>query len=401
MPLAPVRRKSAGIGSTEFAPYATRASAHGRREHAEPADPLRNALQVDRRRVIDSTAFRRLEHKTQVFAPAFHDHFRTRLTHTLEVAEIARTLARLLRANQELAEVIALAHDLGHPPFGHAGEAALAELMAPHGGFNHNTHSLRVVEYLEHPYPGFRGLNLTVDTLEGLRAHETRYDRPGPTVDTTPSGADADTTHNAALGGGRLGASVEAQVASMADRLAYNLHDLEDAIGAELIEPAELEQVELWKRAGQRLDPAFRNGAVHAVRRPILAGMLDALLGDVVEVSLRFLSEATSPEEIRHAGVAVVALSLENETRLAQLEVFLHDRVYRHQHVAETDARGREVIRGLFHAYTSDPGQLPPRFRARVDDQGPERVACDYIAGMTDRFGQAEFDRMAAAAAMG
>ena len=193
-----------------MAPYAARPETGGDRVHREDAEPLRDPFAVDRRRIINCVAFRRLQHKTQVFGPAEHDHFRTRLTHTLEVAETARCLAKGLRANETLAEPIALAHDLGHPPFGHAGEAALDDAMKEYGGFNHNTHALRVVAYLEHPYPDFRGLNLTAETLAGLRTHATGFDAPDASVS---------------------GSSVEAQIASLADRIAYNCHDLEDAIG--------------------------------------------------------------------------------------------------------------------------------------------------------------------------
>ncbi|MCH7885803.1 MAG: dNTP triphosphohydrolase, partial [Planctomycetes bacterium] len=234
---------------TNLALYAIRSCDCGGRVHPEPDDPLRGAFELDRHRIVESTAFRRLENKTQVFAPAEHDHFRTRLTHSLEVAQIARCLAGALQASEALAEAIALAHDLGHAPFGHAGEAALDEVMADHGGFNHNAHALRVVGYLEHPFPDFRGLNLTGETRAGLATHATRYDTPVQTRDATVSDApraagfsprepanEANPARPGAAGSAApTGPSIEAQITSIADRIAYIGHDLEDAIGAEFI----------------------------------------------------------------------------------------------------------------------------------------------------------------------
>ncbi len=323
-----------------LAPYALRSTESGGRIHAEPEDTLRSPFELDRHRIIECTAFRRLERKTQVFAAAHHDHFRTRLTHTLEAAQIARCLARHLGVNEDLAEAITLAHDLGHPPFGHAGEAALAEAMADHGGFNHNAHSLRVVDYLEHPFPAFRGLNLTAATLEGLADHATRYDRP---VENTTGADDAtggtdDTTGSAdsTTGGGGGSTSVEAQIASVADRIAYDCHDLEDAIGAGFVGREQLAEVELW-RLGERTlvrtapptsrtagptDPAGKarptastgdpttedrmagmtSHSIHAVRRAVLDAVLDHLLTDVIQTTQAALASTGSGDEAPAAG---------------------------------------------------------------------------------------------------
>jgi dGTPase len=317
-----------------------------------------------------------MEHKTQVFAPALHDHFRTRLTHTLEVANIARTLARIISANAELAEAISLAHDLGHPPFGHAGEAALNDLMRDHGGFNHNTHSLRVVEYLEHPIPAFRGLNLTRAVRNGLRLHQTRYDRPdapAPGVKTF----DADS-------------SVEASIASYADRIAYDLHDLEDAIGAGLIAAEDLDSVEWWRLAKESLPTSERTLPIHAVRRPILDAMLLQILHDVTDSAIRLRKRISSSPGQCAASLTMSTLSPEWTQRFETLEAFLSLRVYKHADVAALDESGRRMITALFHSYRDDPRAMPERYADRVPEQGVERVVCDYIAGMTDRFAEAE-----------
>ena len=356
---------TSGTGSerheNRMASYAVRPQTGGSRVHEEPSDPLRGPFVVDRRRIINCTAFRRLEQKTQVFAPSHHDHFRTRLTHTLEVAEIARCLAGSLRANESLTEAIALAHDLGHPPFGHAGEAALGEAMKDQGGFNHNTHAVRVVEYLEHPFPGFRGLNLTCETLAGLRAHETRYDKPA--VKGSAS-------------------SIEAQIASIADRIAYDCHDLEDAIGAELIGLDELGGLPLWRDASERQTAR----SIHAVRRVVLDAMLDTILADVIGASMQRLESIGSAQEALKADRPLVVPSTTMESRLIELEQLLTQRVYEQPVIQEADADGRRMVLDLFDAYRKDPDTLPDRFRRRIDDQGLDPVIHDYIAGMTDRF---------------
>jgi dGTPase len=364
-------------GHTDAAP----AHPDATRDHAEPLSLLFTPWELDRRRILNCTAFRRMEHKTQVFAPALHDHFRTRLTHTLEVADIARTLARIISANAELAEAISLAHDLGHPPFGHAGEAALNDLMRDHGGFNHNTHSLRVVEYLEHPIPAFRGLNLTRAVRDGLRSHETRYDRPDGSVGYA-SGSAAGASDGAA--------SVEANIASLADRIAYDLHDLEDAIGAGLIAAENLDSVEWWRLAKESLPTRERTLPIHAVRRPILDAMLLQILHDVTDSAIRSRKKTFSPPDPCAAAMTMITLSPQWTERFESLEAFLSLRVYKHPDVAALDEAGRRMITALFHSYRDDPRAMPERYADRIPKQGVERVVCDYIAGMTDRFADAE-----------
>ena len=364
-----------------LAPYAARAADSPGRAHAEPEDPLRCLFGFDRHRIIESTAFRRLEGKTQVFLASHHDHFRTRLTHTLEAAEIARTLAAGLQANEHLAEAITLAHDLGHPPFGHAGEVALDEAMSDHGGFNHNLHSLRVVEYLEHPFPAFRGLNLTGETRAGLAAHETRYDRPEP---------------GEWSGGIRAHSSVEAQIASVADRIAYNCHDLEDAIGAGFIGLEDIEAVSMWTESREAVEPHPGEGPIHAIRRAVLDTLLGRFLVDVITASQARLAPIGSIEKVRKTPEPLCAPSSKGAGQLAELEAFLLDKLYRRPEVNRMDAAGRRIVRSLFAAYLKNPSSLPRRFADRVAEQGQHRVICDYLAGMTDRFCRAVFDEGAA-----
>ena len=357
------------------APYAVRSSGSGDRKHTEPDDPLRNPFERDQHRIIESTAFRRLEGKTQVFAPSHHDHFRTRLTHSLEVAQIARVLANKLRANESLAEAIALAHDLGHAPFGHAGEAALHAAMRQHGGFNHNVQSMRVIEYLEHPFPPFRGLNLTAELRAGLALHATRYDRPS---------VERDGSHG----------NVETQIVSLADRIAFNCHDLEDAIGAGFVNAESLSDVRIWRTAYDE-SVADTSSNLFAVRRVVLVGMLDELLTDVIETSRPLLVGLASPQAVCARDGETVRLSTNVEQRFSKLEQFLAEHVYRHPEIAAADARGRQMIDGLFEAYTAHPEHLPERFASRIEEQGIHRVVCDYIAGMTDRFCASKYDRIA------
>lgn len=348
----------------------------GPRVYPEPDDPLRKPLVRDRHRIIESTAFRRLEHKTQVFHAGQHDHFRTRLTHTLEVSQVARCLAAELRVNESLAEAITLAHDLGHPPFGHAGETELSELMTEHGGFNHNLHSLRVVDYLEHPFPAFRGLNLTAEVRSGLASHATAYDEPtdaddgasefGPLLDARPT--------------------VESQVASIADRLAYAGHDLEDAIGAGLVTADELMSVAIWSESFPKVPDGGTDPLIHRFRRVVIERMLDEAIADCLNTSRPRIEPFQSVGEARTARVQLVSLSSAMEKRWRELERFLFERVYRHAEVSATDRAGRAAVRDVFSAYVADPRLMPERFVARIEELGVHRVVCDYVAGMTDRF---------------
>lgn len=362
-------------------PYAVTVVNTRGREHREHFLPSVDPIAVDRERVLHSTAFRRLEEKTQVFVSSEHDHFRTRLTHTLEVASIARRLCVALQVSGAVGELIALTHDLGHAPFGHAGENTLAGLMKGHGGFEHNAQSLRVVEFLEHPYPPFRGLNMLYEVRESLAKHCTIYDqmRPGshPLADGTQ-------------------APIEGQIANLADRIAYDCHDLEDALGAELVREQQLASIDLWREAAGPVRKKYPNLPLAAVRRPILDSLEAALLTDVARESRRRIAAAkiTSLDQVRAARKPLVSLTAAMEKRLAELERFMFERIYRHPRLIRMDSKGRRFIERLFEAYVKEPSLLPPRWQKRIDTQGRHRVVCDYLAGMTDRFCQDEYKRL-------
>ncbi|MBS3820334.1 MAG: deoxyguanosinetriphosphate triphosphohydrolase [Planctomycetes bacterium] len=349
------------------------------RRHDEPDDPYRSALQRDRDRVIHCTAFRRLDYKTQVFVPHEHDHFRTRLTHTIEVAQIARDAARALDLNEDLVEAVALAHDLGHPPFGHGGEAILDELMADVGHFEHNRQSLRIVDYLEHPYPQFRGLNLTQPTRECLAKHETRFDTPVCAEFT-------DGRH----------APLEGQLVDLADAIAYSSADLEDALTGGWLGEAELAALPLWQHAWAKAEADY--GDVRPIHKRIRAtkNVIALLVADCVETTRRRIEAfgIDSGQTARGADAKAVSLSEDGQAWLDGLVNLLFDRVYRHPVMVEAETQSRTVIRELFECFMQRPDDLPSRYRARVDDQGLPRVICDYIAGMTDRFCRAEHARL-------
>jgi len=357
-------------------PYAVTAVTTRGREYDDPYGDEGDPFVTDRRRVLHSVAFRRLQYKTQVFVTDTHDHFRTRLTHTLEVADICRWLCAALGVNPVVGESIALSHDLGHPPFGHAGEKALAGMMAEHGGFEHNAQSLRVVEYLEHPFPAFRGLNLTFEIRESLAKHCTIYDSPGE----HPL---ADGTH----------APLEGQIANLADRVAYDCHDLEDAIGAELVNRDDLRKVSLWAQAADAIDTRHTDLHLPAVRRPILDRLESMLLNDIADESHQRIASARiqTLDQVRDWDDELVGFSSVMQPRVAELETFLAQRIYRHRKVVETDTQAHQIIERLFKGYLKAPQRLPDRFTQRIEKQGLHRVICDYIAGMTDRFCRDEY----------
>jgi dGTPase len=375
------------------APYAEDAAASHGRKHPEDASPTRTPFARDRDRIIHCTAFRRLKEKTQVFVAHEGDHYRTRLTHSLEVAQIARSLARSLRLDDDLAEAIALAHDLGHPPFAHAGEEQLQECMAPFGGFDHNVQTFRIVTRLERRYPDFEGLNLTWETLEGVVKHN------GPVL-----GKLAEPAYQAILDYSRaydLGlstyASAEAQVAALADDIAYNNHDVDDGLQAGLFAIEDLLEVPLIGPVilgVQRDYPALdaRLLRLEAVRR-----MIGRMVDDVLSESRARLKDVESADAVRRLGRAAVAFSPAMLEDLSQLRLFLHARMYRHSRVNRTRSAARRILRELFSVYMSEPDVLPEGWFARADgrdDAGKARVVCDYIGGMTDRFAIDEHRRL-------
>ncbi|MCF7957157.1 MAG: deoxyguanosinetriphosphate triphosphohydrolase [Phycisphaerae bacterium] len=346
------------------------ADSRGRR-HSEAEHALRTCFQRDRDRVIHCAAFRRLEAKTQVFVSPESDYYRTRLTHTIEVAQVARTMARILGVNEDLAEAAALAHDLGHPPFGHSGEWALNELMADHGGFEHNRHSMRNVEYLEHPYPSFRGLNLTYETRECLAKHETHYDTPGPQNE---------------YGTGL--ATIEGQIADLADSVAYNSHDIDDALAAGFIREEQLDELELYQDVKQQVHQQYPKAHRFARQLRSAKALIDLLARDAMTEAVARLEKLnpTSPDAIREAPEKIIALSAKRHEQLQKLQQFLYNKVYRHPDVVESQKQAGRELRFLFNYYIEKPDTLPARYLSRIKEQSLHQVVCDYIAGMTDRF---------------
>jgi dGTPase len=360
-----------------LAPYAMHARASRGRAHPEPPHPYRTMFQRDRERVVHATAFRRLMNKTQVIVAQTNDHHRTRLTHTLEVAQISRTLSRRLALNEDLTEAIALSHDLGHPPFGHAGEDMLDDCLKDHGGFDHNLHALRLVELLEERYPDFPGLNLSWETREAFVQHSKRRDEPSVCE---------------YLAAGRP--LLEAQVVDAADSLTYDTHDVDDALGLGLLTLEELDEVEMWRRAGAEVR---RPGlSADLVRTGVVRHLIDWQVRDMVAHTLDQLrkNRIQSVEDVRRAGGPLVGCSPELAPLKSDLERFLHERVYRHYRVMRMKHKGSRIIRALFDEFCSHPELLPGRFTRRRDGDPLPRVVGDYIAGMTDRFAQQEYLRL-------
>ncbi|PWC27346.1 deoxyguanosinetriphosphate triphosphohydrolase [Teichococcus aestuarii] len=375
---------------TDLAPYAVRAETSRGRLHPEPDNGVRSPFQRDRDRIIHSAAFRRLQYKTQVFIYHEGDEFRTRLTHSIEVAQIARSIARRLGVDEDLAEALALAHDLGHPPFGHAGEEALNGMMRPYGGFDHNAQSLKAVTVLEKRYAEFDGLNLTWETLEGLAKHNGPIRRPSSFM------AEYDSLHPLAL---ETHASVEAQVAALADDIAYNNHDLDDGLRAGLFTLEEAAALPLIggmvREVRERYPEAPRaRQASEAIRR-----VINLMVQDVVQEAGRRLAALApaSVDDIRAAGRAMVAFSAPMQEANQQVRAFLRGRMYRHWRVNRTTQKSRRVVQVLFSLLHGGPDMLPPEWRDRAGEPGSPAcagVVCDYIAGMTDRFALDEHRRL-------
>jgi dGTPase len=375
------------------APYAEDASRSHGRKHPESDSPTRTPFARDRDRIIHCTAFRRLKEKTQVFVAHEGDHYRTRLTHSLEVAQIARSLARSLRLDDDLAEAIALAHDLGHPPFAHAGEEQLQECMAPFGGFDHNVQTFRVVTRLERRYPDFEGLNLTWETLEGVVKHN------GPVSDKLGEPAyrailDYSQAYDLGLS---TFASAEAQVAALADDIAYNNHDVDDGLQAGLFTLEDILDVPLIGPVIQSVRRDYPHIDARMLRLEAVRRMIGRMVEDVLSETQARLASVRSADAVRRLGRAVVAFSPTMLEDLSQLRLFLYTRMYRHSRVNRTRSAARRILRELFAVYMNEPDVLPEAWFARADgrdDAGKARVVCDYIGGMTDRFAIDEHRRL-------
>ncbi|OQX91658.1 MAG: deoxyguanosinetriphosphate triphosphohydrolase [candidate division Zixibacteria bacterium 4484_95] len=364
-----------------LAPYAMKSSMSRGRQYDEPKHPYRTEFQRDRERIIHSTSFRRLEYKTQVFVNHEGDHYRTRLTHTIEVSQIARCIARALRLNEDLTEGIALAHDLGHTPFGHSGELTLNKLMEEHGGFEHNRQGLRVVDYLEHRYPDFQGLNLTFELREGILKHETVYDNPSCPPEMFPLERP----------------SLECQVINIADEIAYTCHDVDDGLSSGLISVEDLLKLELWKKVHDGLVkkyPAIRESPYY--RYQMIKMLINEMVTDALKTSLEVLEKHApkNPDDVRRQSHNLICRSQRMQELDAQIKQFLYENMYRHYRLVRMAEKAELIITTLFKAYTSNIDQLPPGFRKRIENEDANLVVADYIAGMTDRFAGQEYKKM-------
>jgi dGTPase len=351
------------------------------RQHPESPPDWRTHYQRDRDRVIHSRAFRRLEYKTQVFLNGTGDHLRTRLTHTIEVAAIARNIARALRLNEDLAETIALAHDLGHSPFGHKGEDVLNRLMHDHGGFEHNRQSLRVVECLEQKYPRFPGLNLTWEVREGLAKHETSYDHPSPIG------------HPASL----RSASLEAQAANLADEITYYSHDLDDGLDSGLLSERRLNSdVRIWHDAARLVRKQHGRLPVECRWYFVIRCIIDGEVRDVVRTSERRIrrSGVASADDVRLLPESLIAYSRARQQLNQELRQYLHAHLYYNPEVHEPNQRAVHLMEQLFNFYLNNPAAIGRHARQRARQVGLHRGVCDYIAGMTDRYVAQEYQRL-------
>lgn len=365
-----------------LAPYAMPNSASRGRVYPEAPHPYRLGYQRDRDRIIHTTAFRRLEYKTQVFVYSEGDHYRNRLTHSVEVAQIGRTLARALGCNEDLTEAICLAHDLGHPPFGHVGEETLNQLMAEHGGFDHQRQTYRILTELEHRYPDHPGLNLTYEVLEGVVKHDTDYDV-----------VDANAYHPEERG------TLECQLSNLADEIAYNTSDLDDGLRSGILDPAQVKTLTIAQRTlrslGMEQDADLRTDLV---RYRFIRRLVGIEVSDVVSATAQKIAETgiTSLDELRAAAENVACYSSALAAENQELKRFLFQNFYRHYRVVRMAAKAARTINRLFEAYISEPRQLPFEVQVRVANSnvGLHRVVCDYLAGMTDRYAIQEYRRL-------
>lgn len=361
-----------------LAPYGMKSRDSRGRKFRENEHPYRTAFQRDRDRILHTTAFRRLEYKTQVFVNSEGDYYRTRITHTFEVAQVGRTFARALGANEDLAEAICLVHDIGHPPFGHSGEYKMNELMKEYGGFNHQVHSLRIAEELEERFPDFHGLNLTYEVREGIAKHETEYDTVNP-AEYHPNEA----------------ATLEAQLASAADETAYSTADLDDGLRAGILDPHDLKQLAFWQEwcektgeCEERFDDLMRHRLVRwlvGIQVSDFITATDALLRELKIDSL---------DKLRAQGKPIVTFSPAVAEKNRALKDFLYANFYRHPHVMRMAAKAERVLEALFNEYMENPRLMPKSTQAHIEQEGRARAVCDYIAGMTDRFALQEHQRL-------
>jgi dGTPase len=361
-----------------LAPWGMKSASSRGRRHPEPEHPLRTCYQRDRDRVIHSSSFRRLEYKTQVFVNHEGDNYRTRLTHSLEGAQIGRTVARALGLNEELTECLVLGHDLGHTPFGHSGERVMNELMQEHGGFEHNRQTLRILETLERRYPAFPGLNLTWEVREGIIKHRPDSDATAP-----PEYAPGEAP------------TLEAQLVDFVDEVAYNNHDVDDGLTSGMVEVDEIREVALFREAHEE---ARRRGFddERLARHHVVRSIIERCVRDLIDTTRANLAGAgvASLGDVRAAGRRLVGYSPETAEKVRELKEFLLRNLYRHYRVVRMGDKAGRILRDLFASYVSEPRQLPPHFQEQIGKDGVHRVVCDYIAGMTDRFAVDEHQKL-------
>ena len=373
-----LREKQEEIEDSTLAPYALRSGETAGRAFDEPESRTRTAFQRDRDRIIHTTAFRRLEYKTQVFVNYEGDHYRTRLTHTLEVAQLGRSMARGLGVNEVLTEAICLAHDLGHSAFGHAGEHILDKLMADYGGFNHNTQSFRIVTELEQRYADFGGLNLSYETREGIIKHETAYDK-------------SDWGEYAP--GKR--ASLEAQIANLADEMAYNAHDLEDGLRSGLLNVDALDELEIWREL--RDFAGWTSGSLaQMTRHAMIRELIGRTVTDVITTTSQRLDAhgIDSAEKVQLHNENLVGYSAEMAPKITELKKYLYQNMYKHYRLLRMQDKAERFLSAIFEAYDREPQMLPGETFAMIGERSKHRVIADYIAGMTDRYALEEYDKL-------
>lgn len=359
-----------------LAPYASFSAKSLGRLYPEEEHPMRSAFQRDRDRIIHTTAFRRLEYKTQVFVNHVGDHYRTRLTHTIEVSQIARSIARVLRLNEELAEAIALAHDLGHPPFGHAGEKVLNSMMSGHGGFEHNLQSLRIVESIEERYPNFHGLNLTWETREGIIKYLEKYNGKMPKGLTN-----------------KISPSIEAQLVDIADEIAYNNHDLDDGLSSSLFNFQDLDELEIWTEYLSVIKDKFPNASERILKFEIIRKMINEQVMDLIESTKKRIEsrEIVTGSDVRERGHNICLFSDAMAIKNQKLKLFLMEKMYKNIKIADLEDSVEKVLTNLFNYYVSNPKDLPERYLQKEIEDGKFRLICDYLSGMTDRYALQKF----------
>lgn len=357
--------------SGELASYAVKQSSSKSRLVNEKRHPYRGGFERDRDRIIHSSAFRRLEGKTQVFTPGLNDHYRTRLTHSIEVAQIGRTIARALKLNEDLTEAICLGHDLGHSPFGHLGESVLSEIMKGHGGFEHNRQTLRVVEFLEKPYADFAGLNLMYETRLGFAKHQSPYDSPAcPTAKFNEKVC-----------------SLEGQIADVADRIAYNCHDLEDGLRARILTESQIKALEICNEAIEKSNVDMIDD-IFVKRNRIAKTIINILVSDLLTTSSKAIKAAGiyGVDDVYRFGRSVIGISNASEGKLKRLEKFLYDNLYMHENIRDGIEKVSGWLGELFDRFVKTPELMPKYYQNFIDENGIHRSVCDYISGMTDRY---------------